>query len=125
LFEKEIYNYIPNFTTWRVLRKRLHLPHSNIWNTLAKVFLKHLALPVEVTLNCNYRFQSFKALLETPCIVHSVLCVVYCDYEENSPQILMNLYLSSAKEYENLVQMRRYCDGEESLFRDFEKFTRF
>jgi hypothetical protein len=29
-------------------------PHSNIWNSIAKLFLKHSALPVEVTLNHNY-----------------------------------------------------------------------
>jgi hypothetical protein len=28
--------------------------HSNIWNTIAKFFFKHPALPVEVTLNRNY-----------------------------------------------------------------------
>jgi hypothetical protein len=70
VFQKELYSGIPNVTVWRVLRKRLHLepwiictplsvnvlhsPHSNIWNTIAKLFLKHPALPVEVTLNRNY-----------------------------------------------------------------------
>jgi hypothetical protein len=28
--------------------------HSNILNTIAKLFFKHPALPVEVTLNRNY-----------------------------------------------------------------------
>jgi hypothetical protein len=30
------------------------LPHSNIWNTILKLFFKHPALPFEVTLNRNY-----------------------------------------------------------------------
>jgi hypothetical protein len=29
-------------------------PHSNIWNTIAKLFWKHPVLPVEVTLNRKY-----------------------------------------------------------------------
>jgi hypothetical protein len=36
----------------RVFRK--HSPKSNIWNTIVKLFLKHPALPVEVTLNRKY-----------------------------------------------------------------------
>jgi hypothetical protein len=35
-------------------RFRLHSPHSNIWNTIVKLFMKQLALPVEDTLNRNY-----------------------------------------------------------------------
>jgi hypothetical protein len=30
-----------------------HSPHSSIWNTTVEFFLKHPALPVEVTLNSN------------------------------------------------------------------------
>jgi hypothetical protein len=62
MFQKEIYNGVPNVTVRRVLRKLLHLknyklsivqvvqqhsPHSNIWNTIV-LFLKHLALPVAI-----------------------------------------------------------------------------
>jgi hypothetical protein len=56
------------FQMWRVLRKPLHLkvyklyivqsveysPRSNIWNSILKLFLKHPALPVEITLIRNY-----------------------------------------------------------------------
>jgi hypothetical protein len=43
-----------------VLQKRLHLKAykvsivQHLWNTIVKLFLKHPALPVEVTLNRNY-----------------------------------------------------------------------
>jgi hypothetical protein len=29
-------------------------PHSNIWNTIVKLFLKHFVLPVKIALNRNY-----------------------------------------------------------------------
>jgi hypothetical protein len=32
----------------------LHSPHSNIWNTIVKHFLKYPTLPLEVTMNRNY-----------------------------------------------------------------------
>jgi hypothetical protein len=49
--KKELYNGILNVAVWRVLRKRLYLKayklsivqgveHSNIWNTIVKLFLK-------------------------------------------------------------------------------------
>jgi hypothetical protein len=72
-FQKELYNGISNVSVWRVLRKCLHLKayklfkrkplrnacqQSNKWNTTEKLFLKHPALPVEVTLNRNYARQN-------------------------------------------------------------------
>jgi hypothetical protein len=36
------------------INHRSRLPHSIIWNTIVDLFLKHLALIVEVTLNRNY-----------------------------------------------------------------------
>jgi hypothetical protein len=75
VFQKELYNVIPNVAVWRVLRKRLHLKmyklsiiqgvkrwivctplivnvntrHTNIWNATVKLIFKHPELPVEVT----------------------------------------------------------------------------
>jgi hypothetical protein len=58
VFQKELYNCIPNVTLWRVLRKRLHVctPVSvNVFITLAtqqhldyhcKVVMKRSSLPV-------------------------------------------------------------------------------
>jgi hypothetical protein len=39
---------------WKVWTRFRNSPHSNIWNTIARLFLKHPALPVEVALNRNY-----------------------------------------------------------------------
>jgi hypothetical protein len=76
-FQKELYNGISNVTVWRVLRKRLHLKayklsiqgverwiiymylSTNVFvtlvtqNIIVRLFLKHPALPVQVTLNRN------------------------------------------------------------------------
>jgi hypothetical protein len=49
MFKKELHNGIPNSNVWRVLWKHLHLKvyklsiiqHSNIWNTIVKLFIKH------------------------------------------------------------------------------------
>jgi hypothetical protein len=55
VFQKELYNDIPNVAVWRALRKRWIVckPHSNIYNTIVKLFLKHPALPVKAILNCS------------------------------------------------------------------------
>jgi hypothetical protein len=85
-------------------------PHSNVWNNIVKLFLKHPALPVEVILNHNYRcttwcvflihgsskhcarprntfiisFQSCKALFETSCIWYvnweTQICFAQCTH---------------------------------------------
>jgi hypothetical protein len=39
-------------------------------------------------------------------------------------QILKDLHVLSIPEYKNVVHMRRYCDGEENLFRDSDGFAR-
>jgi hypothetical protein len=59
VLQKELYNGITNVAVWRVLRKRLRLKayklsiiqgverwivHSNICNSIAKLFLKHPVL---------------------------------------------------------------------------------
>jgi hypothetical protein len=51
VFQKELYNGIPNVTVWRALRKRLHLKEyklsiveqrfrntRHIWNTIVELF---------------------------------------------------------------------------------------
>jgi hypothetical protein len=64
-FSKRALQWYYNVTVLRMLRTYLHLkayklsiiqqfehsPHSNIWKTVLKLFSKHHALPVEVTLN--------------------------------------------------------------------------
>jgi hypothetical protein len=54
-FKKGLYKGIPKVTVWRVLRKRLHLKAYKRSIILhLKLFLKHPALPMKVTLNRNY-----------------------------------------------------------------------
>jgi hypothetical protein len=60
MFQKELYNGTPNVTVWRVLRKRLHVEAYKLSIVQGTeyhrrgYFLKHPAVPVEVTLNRNY-----------------------------------------------------------------------
>jgi hypothetical protein len=69
VFQKELYNGNPNYTAWGMLRKRLLLVRSplsvNVFMTLATytvtfgiIFLKHPALPAEVTVNRSYPRQN-------------------------------------------------------------------
>jgi hypothetical protein len=54
VFQKELSGDIPNVTVSQVLQKHLYLPYINIWNAIVKLFFKHPALPLEVTLSYNY-----------------------------------------------------------------------
>jgi hypothetical protein len=53
-FKKELYNAIPNVTNSLYVFKCKRFRNSNIWSTIVKPFLKHLALPVKFTLDRNY-----------------------------------------------------------------------
>jgi hypothetical protein len=81
-FSKKLYNDIPNFTVWRVLRKRLHLnayklfnvqgvehsPHSNIWNTIVKLFSKHPVLSHQLSARTLAQFDQTEEQLRS-CFV--------------------------------------------------------